>query len=136
MDEIEDKELEQIKRKKMEELMEEEEGPDFPDSPITLTDSNFQDIVNHYPLVLVDFWSEGCPPCKAMEPILERLAEKYSGEIVIGKLNVKRNPQTSRNFQVMGTPTLLVFKNGEPVDKIVGMTPGEMLESKLEKYMN
>lgn len=131
-----DEEIERLKRKKMKEIMEREKGPEFPDSPLTLTDSNFQDVINKYPLVVADFWAEWCAPCKAMKPILEELAEKYSGKIVFGKLNIDQNPRTPRRFQVSGIPTLIVLENGEPVDRIVGIAPKQRLERRLREQLD
>ncbi len=136
MNESEDTEIERLKRKKMKEIMEEERGPDFPDSSIKLTDNNFQDIINRYPLVVVDFWADWCAPCKSMEPILEELAEKYSGKIVFGKVNVDQEARIPKRFQVSGIPNLVVFKNGDPVDRIVGMAPKQKLESRLTKHLD
>lgn len=133
---VDDEELERLKRKKIEEMKAKAEGPDFPDSPITLTDANFQDTVNKYPLVVVDLWAGWCAPCKAMEPVIEELAEKYSGQIVFGKLNIDQNPKTPRRFQVSGIPTLLVVKNGEVSDRIVGMTSKQKLEERLRGYLD
>lgn len=132
----EDEELERLKRKRMEEIMAQEEGPEFPDSPIHLTDDNFQDSVDRYPLLAVDFWAEWCAPCKAMEPIIEKLAKKFFGKIVFGKINIDQNQFTSRKFRVSGIPALVVIKKGEPVDRIVGMAPVESLEQRLRKHLD
>lgn len=131
-----DEELEKIKEEKMQELMEKAKGPDYPDSPITITDSNFQEIVNKYPVVLVDFWSQQCPACRMMDKVIESLADKYSGKIVFGKLNIGQNPRTQSRFGIRGVPTSIIFKNGEAVERIVGMKPAPRMEGKLENYLD
>lgn len=135
MSKSKDEELERLKQKKMKEMIEKRSGPEFPDSPIKLTDGNFREMVQDYPLVVVDLWAGWCAPCRAMEPVIEELAEKYSGKIVFGKLNIDQNPKTPRKFQVSGIPTLLVFKDGELVDRIVGMVTQPRLKLRLEKYL-
>lgn len=135
MNENKDKELERLKQKKMKEMMAERKEPDFPSTPVKLTDENFQDMTTKYSPVVVDFWADWCAPCKAMEPIIERLADEYSGKAVFGKLNVDRNQRTARRFQVSGIPTLLVLEDGNVVDRIVGMTSKQKLEARLTKYL-
>lgn len=135
MSKSKDEELERLKQKKMKEMMEKRRGPDFPDSPISLTDGNFHETIQKYPVVVVDLWAGWCAPCRAMEPVIEELAEKYSGKIVFGKLNVDQNPKIPRKFQVSGIPTLLVFKDGELVDRIVGMVTQPKLKLRLEKHL-
>lgn len=136
MTEGENEELERIKQEKMKKIMEKRKGPDYPNSPINLTTGDFQNVSEKYPLLVVDFWADWCSACKAMAPILEKLAKKYSGKIVFGKLNIDQDPELARNFQITGIPTMVVFKNGEPVDKIVGMTSMKSLESKLTKHLD
>lgn len=132
----EDEELEKIKREKMKEMMAENKSQDFPNSPIEITDDNFQDVIEKYPLVVVDFWAEWCPHCKVMGKVIEELAEDFSGEIVFGKLNIDQNRETPRKFQISGIPTLLIAKNGEVVDKIVGSAQKPQLKQKLRKYLD
>ena len=98
---------------------------------IVLTDANFDEIVNSDKPVLVDFWAEWCGPCKMIGPVVEELAGDYDGKAVIGKLNVDENPQVTAKFGVRSIPTLLVFKNGQVVDKVVGAVPKSQLVSKL-----
>ena len=132
----EDEELEKIKKKKMEELKSKKQGTDSPTSPITLNSNNFQDTLEKYSFVVVDFWAPWCGPCKAMEPVIENLAESYAGDVVFGKVNVDENPQLQQKFKVSGIPTLLFFKDGELVERSVGLSPKEQLEAKLNNYGN
>ncbi len=97
-----------------------------------LTDSNFDQVINSEKPVLVDFWAEWCGPCKMIGPVVEELAGDYEGKAVIAKLNVDENPQVTARFGVRSIPTLLVFKNGQVVDKQVGAVPKSVLSQKLQ----
>ncbi len=104
--------------------------------PIEITDSNFNEILKTDKPVLVDFWAEWCGPCKMIGPIVKELAAEYDGKAVIGKLNVDENPQSAAQFGIRSIPTLLVFKNGEIVDKQIGAVPKAVLAGKLEAQLN
>lgn len=99
--------------------------------PIELNDSNFDEAINSDKPVLVDFWAEWCGPCRMVGPIVEELAGDYDGKAVVAKLNVDENPQVTGRYGVRSIPTLLVFKNGEVVDKQVGAVPKSVLNQKL-----
>ena len=112
--------------------MPEENFVDNPDSTITLTDQNMAAAVAKYPFIVVDCWAEWCGPCKMIGPILENMAKKHKGEIVFGKLDVDKNPDTAKNYSIRSIPNLLVFKNGQKVGDIVGALP----EAKLLERIN
>lgn len=137
----EDSELERIRYKKMRELMERgsEETMSVPqneiDHPIILNDENFDKEVSKYPVTVVDLWAPWCGPCRMVTPIIENLAKEYVGKIVFGKLNVDENPDTSRKFGVMSIPTIIIFKNGKQVDKVIGALPKDVLEQRIGKYL-
>jgi thioredoxin 1 len=87
----------------------------------TVTDGSFEsDVIKSGTPVLVDFWATWCGPCKMIAPVLEELAGEKAGELTIAKLDVDANPETARSFNVVSIPTLILFKDGEPVKRIVG----------------
>lgn len=102
---------------------------------LELTESNFDEAVKNYPLLVVDCWAEWCAPCKIVAPVIEELAEDYQGKITFGKLNMDYNPSAVARYQIMSIPTLLIFKNGKLVDQKVGAMPKGVLESELVKYI-
>ena len=102
---------------------------------VEITDSNFNEIVTKNHVVLVDFWAEWCGPCRMIAPMIEELANEYDGKAVIGKLDVDNNQESSIKFGVRSIPTLLVFKNGEMVDRHVGAVPKETLSSSINSNL-
>lgn len=103
---------------------------------VQVTDSTFEDVVvNSDTPVLVDFWAEWCGPCKMIAPVLDEIAKDLDGKLVIGKLDIDENQDTAMAFGVMSIPTLLLFKNGEPVERIVGYQPKPQLMSRLQPHV-
>ncbi|MEM3443082.1 MAG: thioredoxin [Candidatus Bathyarchaeia archaeon] len=103
--------------------------------PVTVTDSNFKEIISKQPLAIIDFWAPWCGPCLAFAPTIEELAQEYAGVVFVGKLNVDENPKTADNFQIFSIPTLLIFKNGKEVDRIVGLVPKKRVKDALKKHL-
>lgn len=103
---------------------------------VTLTDANFEELVKKSDKpVLVDFWAEWCGPCKMIGPVVEELSQEYEGKVLIGKLDVDSNPNVSVEFGIRSIPTLLFFKNGQVVDKQVGVVPKNVLAQKLNALL-
>jgi thioredoxin 1 len=102
---------------------------------IEITDDNFEEIIATDKPVLIDFWAEWCGPCKMIGPVVEELAGDYNGKAVIGKIDVDANPNISAKFGIRSIPTLLVFKNGEIVDKQVGAVQKNVLVQKLDAQL-
>ncbi len=108
---------------------------DDPDEPLKITDANFREAVERYPFFVVDCWAEWCGPCKMIAPIIHELAIEQRGKMVFGKLNTEENVVIPAEFDIRSIPTMLVFKNGELADRIVGAMPKEALQAKLETLM-
>ena len=136
----EDLELERIRAKKMRELVkraagEATEQKEILSAPITVSDANFDQMVQQYPLMVIDCWAAWCGPCRMVAPIIDELSRDYAGKVVFGKLNVDENPKTAVRFDIMSIPTLLIMKNGKEVDRIIGAVPKQSIEAKLRKHM-
>ncbi|MGD0951161.1 MAG: thioredoxin [Methanotrichaceae archaeon] len=133
-------ELDEIRKKKMEKMMSEQNKPsmpkvEYPSKPVIVTDSTLDAALNQYPLLIVDCWAEWCGPCRMIGPIIEDLAKELSGKAVFGKMNVDENMQTSNKYRISAIPTLLVFKDGKLLDKLVGAYPKATLAGKIQKYL-
>ncbi len=103
---------------------------------VTVTDANFATVVEKSPLpVLLDMWAAWCGPCTMIAPTIEALARELSGKVLIGKLDVDANPQTSARFRVQSIPTLLILKNGKEVDRLIGAQSREAMLTKLRPHI-
>ncbi len=99
-----------------------------------LTDDNFQNETSDG-LVLVDFWAPWCGPCRLVSPVIEGLAGDYEGKLKVGKLNVDDNQQVAMQFRVMSIPTVILFKDGQPVETMIGAQPKSAYQARLQPYL-
>ncbi len=104
--------------------------------PMEVTDATFEAEVLKADLpVLVDFWAAWCGPCKMIAPVVEELARDYAGKLKVCKLNVDENNQTAAQFGIMSIPTLMLFKDGQPVERLIGYMPKAKLVEKLSPHL-
>lgn len=104
------------------------------EATVTVTQDNFKaQVLQSKTPVIVDFWASWCAPCRAVAPILDELAAKYQGKVTVGKVNVDEHQDLAAQFGVLNIPTLLFFKGGEEVDRVVGVQPKSQLEAKIQK---
>ena len=100
------------------------------------TDSNFKsDVLSGNLLTVVDFWAEWCGPCRLLGPTIEKIADEYAGKMKVFKMNVDENPATPTQFHIRGIPTVILFKNGVPVDQLVGNHPRDVIIQAIQKHL-
>lgn len=132
--ELEDEELERILEKKYKEILKEFEKAKLKyGKPIVLNSNNFDEYIHKAKFAIIDFWAEWCMPCKIIAPIIEELAREYP-DVLFGKVNVDENPDLAERFYVSAIPTLIIFKNGEYRDRIVGVIPKIKLQKLIDSY--
>lgn len=127
--------IEEIRQKKMAEMMDrmkQGESGGWPTEPVKATDGDFDAILKKYPKLVVDCWAPWCGPCRMLSPTIDAMAKDQSGKVVFAKLNTDENYGTAGKFRISGIPTLLFFKDGSLVDKVVGAAPRQMIEDKIK----
>jgi thioredoxin len=130
-------EVEEIKQRKLNEMMSKATsgGNGWPDAPVQVTDSNFEDFIKKYPKVVVDCWAPWCGPCRMLSPTIDQLAKEMKGSIAFAKLNTDENYGTAGKYRIASIPTLLIFKNGELADKMIGAAPKSIVEQGIKKAL-
>ena len=104
--------------------------------PLELTDSSFEtEVLKSTIPVLIDFWAIWCGPCRMVSPIVEELASGYTGKLKVGKVDVDSNPSTAMQYGIRSIPTLLLFKDGQVVEQIVGAVPKRVIVDKLSRHL-
>ena len=102
---------------------------------LQITDANFEELLGTGKPMVLDFWAEWCGPCRMVSPIIDELAQEYEGRVTIGKMNVDENDDVVGRFGIRNIPTVIFFKNGELVDKIVGATSKDKFKEKVENLL-
>lgn len=103
---------------------------------LEITDGTFQEtVLNSDKPVLVDFWAAWCGPCRMLSPVIEQLSNDFEGKAIVGKVDVDNNQQIAMEYGIRNIPTVLIFKNGEVVDKIVGVSPKEVYTEKISAHL-
>jgi thioredoxin 1 len=131
---LSDPELDRILRERAKKMTAEGSQPGV-EPIVKLTGANFDREVGGGKPVFVDFWAVWCGPCRVMEPVVERLAARYSGKVIFGKLNVDEEPEIATRYDVQSIPTFMVFKNGQPADAVIGAVGEAALNQMIQKSL-
>lgn len=102
---------------------------------LEITDVTVSDVLQTDKLVVIDFWAEWCGPCKMVGPIIDEIGDEYQDRVVVGKVDVDKNDETTSKYGIRNIPTVLFIKNGEVVDKVVGAGPKTMFTDKIDKLI-
>ena len=135
---MEDEELKIInekRMKKLQQIMNEKELLKNIKDPLNLDGSNFFQTISKFPLLLVDFWAPWCGPCRMMSPLIDQIGKEYMGKLVVGKVNVDENPTISRQFGISSIPTLILFKKGQAVNKVIGSVSKNKIDEMVRMHL-
>ncbi|WP_156769793.1 thioredoxin [Caldivirga maquilingensis] len=102
---------------------------------VELNRSNFDEFIKTHEVAVVDFWATWCAPCFMLEPIIKRLAAEMPN-VGFGRLNTEEEPEIAAKYYVMSLPTVIIFKNGEPIDQVIGVVPKKILQDRIKAYLN
>jgi len=136
---LEDEELRLInekRMKKLQQLINEKELLKNIKEPLNLGDNTFFETINKFPLMLVDFWAPWCGPCRMMSPIIDQIGKDYLGKLVVGKMNVDENPLIARQFSISSIPTLILFKRGKEVNKVIGSVSKNKIDEMVKMHLD
>jgi thioredoxin 1 len=133
-------EIEEIRQRKMEEIKRRvgkgtSGVSDWPDVPVQVNDDTFESFVKEYQNVVVDCWAPWCGPCRMLSPTIDTLAKDMRGKVAFAKLNTDDNYGTAGKFRIVSIPTLLFFKDGQLINKMVGAAPKAMVEQEIRKAL-
>jgi thioredoxin 1 len=136
---LEDEELRLInekRMKKLQQLINEKELLKNIKEPLNLGDNTFFQTINKFPLMLVDFWAPWCGPCRMISPIIDQIGKDYLGKLVVGKMNVDENPLIARQFSISSIPTLILFKRGKEVNKVIGSVSKNKIDEMVKMHLD
>jgi thioredoxin 1 len=136
---LEDEELRLInekRMKKLQQLINEKELLKNIKEPLNLDDNTFFQTINKFPLMLVDFWAPWCGPCRMISPIIDQIGKDYLGKLVVGKMNVDENPLIARQFSISSIPTLILFKRGKEVNKVIGSVSKNKIDEMVKMHLD
>lgn len=122
--------------KKLQQLINEKELLKNIKEPLNLDDNTFFQTINKFPLMLVDFWAPWCGPCRMISPIIDQIGKDYLGKLVVGKMNVDENPLIARQFSISSIPTLILFKRGKEVNKVIGSVSKNKIDEMVKMHLD
>lgn len=126
-----DDELARIREKRKQELMDQMKHSGKPGSVSDVSETNFPQFISTHPFVVVDFWAEWCGPCRRVAPVMDELAKEFAGKVVFGKCNTDENRHIAMEFNISAIPAIMLFRNGQLADRIIGAYPREAIREKI-----